>query len=248
MNTWFPFWRPNPEARLRLFCFPFAGGTASQLHRWAELGPSVEVLTAQYPGHETRWNEPPYRRIPALIEALGPVVRALGERPFALLGYSLGTYVCLELARWLERMSGPAPVGLLLAAGTPPQRTRTRSLHTLPDADFIAELDHYGGTPPQVLAHQELMQMLMPVLRADFEMAGEYSASAEPPLSVRMAVWGGAEDTHPSPEELEGWRDFTTGSFVRHVVPGGHFFLNSPRGELREGVKRTLLQWSAELP
>lgn len=243
LEKWFPFWRPKPEARLRLFCFPFAGGAASILHRWAELEPRVEVLAVQYPGHETRFGEPLHHRVPELVEALGPVVRSLPERPFAFFGYSLGTSVCLALTRWLERVGAPAPRGLLLAAGTPPQLQRSRLLHALPEADFIDELRRYGGTPPQVLAHRELMELLLPVLRADFEMAETYAPAPHPPLSIPMAVWGGAEDPSPSPSVLERWRDFTTGDFTLRIVPGGHFFLNSPDGTLRREVEGTLLPW-----
>jgi medium-chain acyl-[acyl-carrier-protein] hydrolase len=243
IQKWFPHWSPKPEARLRLFCFPFAGGGASLFHRWAEWGPWVDGLAVQYPGRETRFGEPPYRRVPELVEALGPVVLPLLDRPFAFFGYSLGTSVCLELTRWLARMKAPAPLGLLLAAGTPPHQERLWPLHALSEADFMAGLGNYGGTPPEVLAHQELMELLLPMLRADFEMAETYKPALSPLLSMPMAVWGGAEDLSPWPELLERWRDFTTGPFTLRIVPGGHFFLNSPEATLREDVERTVLQW-----
>jgi medium-chain acyl-[acyl-carrier-protein] hydrolase len=237
VKTWFPHWRPKPEARLRLFCFPFAGGSASVLQRWAGLGPSVEVLAVQYPGRETRFNEPPCRRIPTLVESLGPVVRELLDRPFAFFGYSLGTLVCLELAHWLQGVGAPAPLELMLAAGSPPHRERAKRIYTLPDADFIAELRDYGGTPPQVLAHRELMELFLPVLRADFEMADEYRRPPEPRLAMPITVWGGAEDTRPLPRLLAEWRDFTSGDFGLQILPGGHFFLFA-HDKLREGVEQ----------
>lgn len=237
MKTWFPHWRPKPEARLRLFCFPFAGGSASALHRWADLGPLVEVLAVQYPGRETRFNEALYRSIPALVESLGPLVRQLLDRPFAFFGYSLGALISLELAHWLQGVGAPAPLELMLAAGSPPHRERGKRIHTLPDADFISELRRYGGTPQQVLAHRELLELLLPMLRADFELAAEYHRSPEPRLATPLTVWGGAEDPQPSPRLLTEWRDFTTGDFGLHVVPGGHFFLFA-HDMLREGVEQ----------
>jgi medium-chain acyl-[acyl-carrier-protein] hydrolase len=245
VKAWFPYWRPKPGARLRLFCFPFAGGGASQLHRWAELDPSVEVLAVQYPGRETRFGEPPFRQVPALIEALGPVLTPLLDVPFALFGYSLGTYLCLELARWLQRVGAPAPLGLMLAAGVPPESERERSTHTLPDEDFLRKVQSYGGIPPEVLAHQELLQLVLPIMRADYEMVGGYTPAVDPPLPIPFAVWGGAEDTAPAPGDLERWRKFTSSHFALEILPGGHFFFRSAGDKLRKSVERTLSEWSA---
>jgi medium-chain acyl-[acyl-carrier-protein] hydrolase len=245
VKAWFPYWRPKPGARLRLLCFPFAGGSASQFHRWAEFGPSVEVLAVQYPGRETRFGEPPFRQVPALIEALGPVLTPLLDRPFALFGYSLGTHLCLELARWLQRVGAPAPLGLMLAAGVAPLGDRERTIHTLPDEDFLRRLQSYGGIPPEVLAHQELLQLVLPIVRADFEMVCGYAPAVAPPLPIPFALWGGAEDTEPSPRDLERWRQFTSGHFAHQILPGGHFFLRSAGDELRKSMERTLYEWSA---
>ena len=243
---WFPYWQPNPQARLRLFCFPFAGGSASVFHRWALAGLSkeVDVLAVQYPGHETRMREPLHHRVPEVVEALGPVIRPLLDRPYAFLGYSLGCLISLELAHWLRRQGARAPLGLQLAACTPPHQRKIRGRHTLPDKDFIADFNRYGGMPAAVLEHRELMELMMPVLRADIEQVDEYHGPAEPPLSLPFALWGGQEDTDPTPQGLEGWRDFTTGSVELQQLPGGHFFILSAGDQLRKGVEQKLLQWA----
>jgi len=246
-KRWFPYWRPNPGARLRLFCFPFAGGAASAFQRWARPGlEDVDVLAVQYPGREGRMREPAYRRVPELVQALGPLLRPLLDRPFAFLGYSLGTYVSLELAHWLQAEGAPAPLGLMLAAGPPPHQRQRRKIYTLGEEDFIVELKRYGGTPPEVFENRDLMDLLLPLLRADFEMADEYRRAPEPRLSLPFSVWGGAEDTSPLPQALEGWRDYTTASIELQVLPGGHFFLLSAGERLREGVQHTLHQWAAK--
>jgi medium-chain acyl-[acyl-carrier-protein] hydrolase len=242
-KIWFPYWYPKPEAQLRLFCFPFAGGTASVFHRWADPGPSVEMLSIQYPGRETRFREPPCHRLRTLVDSLGPVILPLLDRPYAFFGYSLGALLSFELARWLRRAGAPAPLGLMLAAGMPPGRPWRRITHTLSQEDFTAELHRYAGTPPEVLAHPELLEMLLPMLRADFEMVETHIVTPEPPLSVPFAVWGGAEDEQPSPQALEGWRDYTSSDFMLQLFPGGHFFLQSSSNILREALVRTMARW-----
>jgi medium-chain acyl-[acyl-carrier-protein] hydrolase len=245
-KVWFPYWRPKPEARVRLFCFPFAGGTASILQRWSQTGfEGVDVLAAQYPGHETRIQEPLFRSVPALVETLGPILRPLLDRPFAFFGYSLGTHVSLELAHWLQREGAPAPLGLMLAASVPAHRRQPRRVYALPEEALIEELRRYGGTPPQILAERELMQLILPVLRADFEMVDEYRRDPEPRLDLPLSVWGGQEDTDSPPKALESWRDHTRGHFALEVLPGGHFFLQTSGDKLREGMERTLRRWTA---
>jgi surfactin synthase thioesterase subunit len=216
------------------------------LHRWADFGPSVEVVAVQYPGRETRFHEPPVRRLTALVEALGPAILPLLDRPFAFFGYSLGTTLCLQLAYWLRHARAPAPRGLMMAAGTPPRLWKPRGVHHQPDEAIIATLREYGGAPPQVLAHDELMQLLLPMVRADFEMLDTFSAPGEEPLSVPLSVWGGTEDRQPSPQQLEAWRDYTTRDFSLQLIPGGHFFLLSAADALREAMERTLSRWASK--
>jgi medium-chain acyl-[acyl-carrier-protein] hydrolase len=244
-KAWFPFWKPKPAARLRVFCFPFAGGSASALHRWAEqLGPSVEVLAVQCPGRETRFQEPPLRNISTLVEALGPVMLPLLDRPFAFFGYSLGAVTSLMMAYWLRRAGAPVPRGMMMAAGIPPKLCKPRGAHALSDAGLIEELRRYGAAPPQVLAHQELMALLLPMIRADFEMLDTFAQPDEAPLDVPMAIWGGTEDLHPSPQALETWRDYTSQDCSIQLMPGGHFFILSAGQALCQSVKRTLIDWS----
>lgn len=245
-KTWFPYWKPKPEAQLRLFCFPFAGGTASNFQRWADFGPSIEAIAVQYPGREMRLPEPPFRSVRALVNALGPEMLPLLDRPFVLFGYSLGALIAFEMANWLRSEGAPAPQGLMVAAASPPGRRKSRNMYLLPDKAFIQELRDYGGSPTQVLAHQELMEMLLPMLRADFEMVETYALGEVRPLSIPIAVWGGTEDRGPAPQQLEGWRDFTSQGFTSQLISGGHFFMLSAGAELREAMEKTLMDWSAE--
>src|SRR4051812_38568638 len=101
-DPWLPFTRPNPAARLRLFCFPFAGGGASAFRLWSQGLPlTVDVCPVQPPGRETRFREPAYTRLPPLVTALADALRPHFDRPFAFFGHSMGAIVAFELAREL---------------------------------------------------------------------------------------------------------------------------------------------------
>jgi len=102
-DRWVMYPRPNPDARLRLFCFPYAGGGASVFYAWAEGSPQMEVCPVQLPGRESRLSEPPFTRLPPLVQALASDIRTHLDKPFAFLGHSMGATIAFELARELAR-------------------------------------------------------------------------------------------------------------------------------------------------
>ena len=120
------------------------------------------------------------------------------------------------------------PVHLFVSGRTAPQLSRLKSpTYNLPDAEFSQELLRLKGTPAEVLKHPELMQVVLPLLRADFKLIETYSYKDEPPLSIPLTAIGGLEDNEISREDLEGWRAQTTRAFSLRMLPGDHFFLTT---------------------
>src|SRR6185295_11175567 len=92
----------NPNARLRLFCFPYAGGGASAYRGWATALPSdLEVCPVQLPGRESRLREAPFTRPEPLIQTLADVLEPHLDLPFVLFGHSMGGMISFELSREL---------------------------------------------------------------------------------------------------------------------------------------------------
>jgi medium-chain acyl-[acyl-carrier-protein] hydrolase len=228
-DSWIAFRKPNPQARLRLFCFPYAGTGASIFRTWSDgLPADVEVCPVQFPGRGTRLLETPFTQLLPLIEALAQALVPLMDKPFAFFGHSLGALVGFELARQLRRQSGVQPVRLFISADLAPQIPhRDRPLHALPEGELLAELRRLNGIPGKVLEEAELMQMILPILRADFAVYETYVYSAEPPLNCPISTFGGLQDQRVSRGDLEAWRDQTNGSFSVRMFPGDHFFLNT---------------------
>jgi len=236
--------------RLRLFCLPYAGGAASAYRTWADgLSPEVEVCPVQLPGRGSRFREAPFRKVADLVPALADGLLPLLDCPFALFGHSMGALVAFELARELRRRGVGAPVLLALSGHQAPQRPDAEPPFShLPDAEFLEEVRRrYDGIPPEVLAEEELLQLLLPVLRADIQVLETYAYPKEPPLDCPISCFGGQDDPHVSLADLEAWRDETCGPLRVRTFPGGHFFVERRRAEVLRALSSDLApEWYSE--
>jgi medium-chain acyl-[acyl-carrier-protein] hydrolase len=241
-DSWIALRKPNPQARLRLFCFPYAGTSAAIFRAWPDGLPAhVEVCPVQFPGRAARLAEPPFRQLSPLVEALAQALVPLLDKPFAFFGHSLGALVAFELARQLRRQSGIQPLHLFASAARAPQTPpRHRPIHALPEPDFLVELRRLNGIPKKVLEHAELMQIMLPMLRADFVVFETYAYSTEPPLNCGITSFGGLQDHRVTRGDLEAWRDQTTAAFSLRMFPGDHFFLNATQPLLLEVLSQEL--------
>lgn len=227
-NSWLACHKPSPNARLRLFCFPYAGGGAAVFRNWSEGLPNdVELCPVQFPGRGNRLMEPPFTALSPLVQALAQALVPMLDKPFAFFGHSLGALVSFELARELRR-HGFQPAHLFVSAGRAPHIPHQgMSTHDLPEGKFLEELRRLNGTPEEVLKHRELMQIMLPLLRADFSVYETYKYSNEAALNCPISSFGGSRDRRVNQGDLEAWRDQTCDSFSLQMFPGDHFFLHT---------------------
>jgi medium-chain acyl-[acyl-carrier-protein] hydrolase len=231
---------------VRLFCFPYAGGSEAAFRIWQQnLPDGIEVLPIQLPGHGTRIKEPPLTRLVPLVQALSQSLRPELDLPFAFFGHSMGGLIAFELARQLRREGGPLPVHLFISAKCCPQQVDDFDTGEIPDEELIQILRRYEGTPREVLENAELMQLLLPVIRADMELCNTHVYDSEPPLPCPITAFGGLEDHVSGRPCLEGWRNYTTGRFTLRMFPAGHFFLQSWEKSILETIFRELAPHAA---
>ena len=244
-NAWVIFPKPNPQARLRLFCFPYAGGGASIFRPWpSDLPAGIEVCAIQLPGRENRLREQAFTHLTPLVETLAQVLRPYLTLPFAFFGHSMGTLIGFELAREFRRQRLPSPLHLLVSGRRAPQLLDDEPpIHDLPEPEFVAELRRLSGTPEAVLQNAELMQLLIPVLRSDFAINETYTYTPEEPLGCPISAFGGTEDEETTQEDLAAWREQTRVSFRLQMFPGDHFFLNSIRTPFIQALAQDLYRY-----
>lgn len=243
-GSWVALARRNPLADLRLYCFPYGGAGASIFRAWAQSMPeAVEVCAVQLPGRENRLHEAPFTQVNRLVPELGQVLTPHLTHPFALFGHSLGAFIAFELARQLRAQNAQGPVHLFVSGQRAPQLPDSLPpIYHLPDSEFLAEIHRrYDAIPRAVLSSPLLMQVLLPLLRADFTMNDTYAYADDTPLDCPITCFGGQEDPETTNEQLSAWRQQTNGAFTLTMFPGGHFFLDNARTLLLQVIHDNLI-------
>lgn len=227
-SRWFPYPSPSLNTPLRMFCFPYAGGGASTYRTWgAHLKHLTEVYPVELPGRETRLKEKPMDRFMPLVHTLVEIMYPLLDKPFVLFGHSMGAILAFEICRTLRQQQGPLPECLVVSGAKPPQlRERSAPLHTMGDDAFISALRGFNGTPEAVLKNQELMKLMLPVLRADFTLDETYEYVEQPGLGCPIIAFAGDADKEAPETSMRAWSQLTSERFELQVIPGNHFYIH----------------------
>ncbi len=221
----------QPQARVRWYCFPFAGGAAHFFAPWAQLVPAdVEIRAIQLPGHGTRISEPLIDRLDPLLDAImDALLPEWSQGPFVLFGHSMGGMLSHELARRLRRIGGPRPLAVAISGRAAPRVNVERRIRVAgaSDDELWQELQTYNGTPPSLFDDPEVKKVFLPIIRADFSIVEFYNYVAEPPLDVPLRIAVGIRDTFTPPGSELGWKNETTAGCTIRRYDGDHFFLKA---------------------
>jgi len=240
---WVVLPEPQPQARLRLFCFPYAGGGASIYRTWPKgLSSEIEVWAIQLPGREMRLHEPALTRLEPLITILAEILAPFLTIPFAVFGHSMGALLSFELIRRLRQLGQPQPLHLFVSGRRAPHMSDPDPpIAHLSEATFITELRHLNGTPEEVLRNDELRMLILPLLRADFAVNETYCYIPAPPLDCPISVFGGLDDHKVRQEDLAAWQAQTHSVSTLRMFPGNHFFLRSAQADLLCAIQQDLV-------
>jgi medium-chain acyl-[acyl-carrier-protein] hydrolase len=183
-----------------------------------------------------------------MLDSMLPSFQRQSNIPFVFFGHSMGALIGFELARLLRRVGLPGPVHMVVSGHRAPQLPDPHpAIHALNDAEFLARIRLLGGTPEAVLQDPELIDLVRPVLRADFAVCENYVYTAEEPLDCSLAAFGGTNDIRVRRDEVSAWHAQTSKSFSQRMFPGGHFFIQTAQAlvlrvlgqDLRQVLRRS---------
>jgi medium-chain acyl-[acyl-carrier-protein] hydrolase len=247
LGRWLVRWGDSGPADVSLICFHHAGAGPSVYRHWADLLPDrVAVCAVHLPGRGTRFREPLLANIYDMAEAVATEITEHIEPPFAFFGHSMGAVLAFETAGLLQVAGAPGP-RLLIASGraAPHLTSRERRVADLPRAELAAELSRWGATPRQVLSDPDLLDAVLPIIRADLGAIEAYRYAPGEPLDCSVAALGGADDPTVNEDELRGWQQHTRAGFSLRVFPGCHFFYQEHEKHVVAEIAAILRQPSA---
>ncbi len=241
-KKWFVRYTPQAEPKLRLICFPYAGGGPAIFHQWAALLPAnVELVAVRLPGRETRIREKPFTRLTDVVKEVSGILRPFFRHPFAIFGHSVGALTAYELTQHIRQTTDYQPVHLLLsghrAAHRPPINP---PFHHLDEATFLERVKNFDGTPAAFFEQKELVELMLPCLRADFEVWETYQYSPHQPLDIPLTIYGSDGDSEAKLADFEAWKQHTTGAFKLHMFNGGHFYFQKDLPAFLNLISQTL--------
>ena len=178
-----------PAAHTRLICFSYAGGNSATFLPWLKFLPlDIELVVVQLPGRGCRLFEQPIETMSEVVSLIAGMVASRADKELVFFGHSLGAKVAYEVIRHLDKANFVLP-RMFFASGSssPFARRDLDCIHTLPDAEFISKLRELNGTPEAVLENPEIMELVMPALRADFKIVENYQNHEDSILPVELS-------------------------------------------------------------
>ena len=198
---------------------------------WQRCTGELDIVGVELPGRAARFAEAPVARLDPLASDLAARLSVL-DHDYALFGHSLGGLLAFEVARRIRDAAGRPPLALFVAGCLAPDAPAPPPVHDLPRDELLAWLEDMGGLDPEIARLPDLVEILMPALRADLAVYDTYRYQPAPPLEWPIHVLAGLSDPTVRHADLQAWQAHTTGAFTIHALPGDHFFIHDATAQV----------------
>lgn len=231
--------------KIKLFCISYAGGSSTIYNKWRPIMiENIEVIPVELAGRGVRHDEKFYNNIKESILDIYSIIKE--ESNFvniALFGHSMGAMLAYLVAKKIKNEMNIQPKVLFLSGNSPLWKNNTY-ISDLPDDVFLNKIIEFGGITQEMIKIKELIDMALPVLRADFKMLDEFKKdNVEYPkevFSVPIIAFTGKYDKGVTSDDMNEWRKYTKGKFELYQFEGNHFFINDHYQEIVDIINTEL--------
>lgn len=224
----------NGATTRRLICFSCAGGNGSEYFRWKNLlDDDIEIGVFTLPGRGSRFGERCVTDLSAVVSEVSAQVADFSDKPYAFLGHSLGSLLAFEICHGLQKSAARLPEHLFLSGRKAAHLPLTRrTYYDLPDQQLLAEVTKLGASNNSLLENTEFVELLLPILRADFQLNDSYQYTHTELLPVPITTFCGRQDTAVAADDVARWRELSTAKVRSHLFDGGHFFIEQHAADI----------------
>ncbi|PES85690.1 thioesterase [Bacillus cereus] len=229
--------------KTKLFCFPHAGGSAFSYAKWKNyFNPYIEVVPVELAGRGFRIEESLYQSMEeAVNDVYTSIVKQIEHSPYILYGHSMGSLIAYEVARKIQDSKNVLPEFLVLSGRNHPNSKIKNIRHNLSNEQLKREVIAMRGTPSGVLQSEELMEIFLPILRADFKIVETYIHDNNiQPCDIDFLIFNGENDEFTTYDQVIKWERYTSKMCTFHSFEGNHFFLNENIGKMANSIIRKL--------
>lgn len=242
MSKWFEKQRYSRQAKLRVFLFPYAGGGPSVFRGWhTHLDESIDIFAVYAPGREKRFAEPAISCLKEKTRVLHNEIRQFLDIPHVFIGHSNGAIEALELARLAARSGNKNLLHVIVSARRAPHLPSLKPpVYKLPYHDFVADLRENSTIPEVILNDADMLDMFIPMLRADFALGVNYDFNDSARLNCNASFFWGTDDDNTPKDDVMAWTQYFEGNVDSRAFSGGHFFINSNMHQYINAVRHIL--------
>lgn len=235
--------RKTAHARSRIYCLPFAGGSASAYFEWASVFTDLDVVAIQLPGRQDRIDDQPFESISNAASAIAEeICDEANELPFGIFGHSMGALLAFETINRLPSQGEGKPSLAVFSGRAAPHLAKSdgSNFHTSSDEQLIELMLRFGAAPMEIKKYPELLESMIPTFRADLKMIDTYQYMSFAKISVPVLAVSGEQDPFVDINLVRSWQELTTSTFEFRSWPGGHFFIWNEQNQLLADIRRLL--------
>ncbi len=210
---------------MNIVCFPHAGGQASTFKRLKDIS-QHNIISYEYNAHGSKINLEKHTSFENAVSSIADDIYNMNLEGIILFGHSMGAYIAYEAAFVLENKYNKKVNAVIVSGQVPPHMNIKSNIKNIDDRDFKNYLIEMGGVNKEVINNNELLSLLLPIIRSDYELLDTYKPNKANILKAPITVFVGDKDEEVVNTDINQWGLYSRDLIKVKIFNGNHFYLN----------------------